>query len=1218
VPGAGVAIRASGRRGPAVPGRRWAGGKALIATVAVALVATAGPASAQTATSGTSSVSAQTATSDTSPVNLSNNINMANGTAASQATVISGDARFEVLSPEVIRMEYSPSGSFLNDPTFDILDRNFVVPSYTSSVSNGRLTITTSQMALRYQIGSGPFTAANTQLQLLGALPPGASASVTPTWEWECTFGQACQAGAATLSGGAVIANDHLNYLSPPGFVAGLTATGADASWQVLGAPAGAADVTIRYSNYIGGDGNLESRTESLVVNGTTTQVTLPTTSSWNAWSTVTVPVTLTAGTNTVAMNCESGNSCNVNVDDIDVAATGARAAPFLPANPLGGYIRSYDSANGTYTGSTQTCATCTANIPQMAPGLLDQSGWYLLDDSRTAVWTSDGWIANRPAGDIQDGYLFGYGQDYTGALSDLAKLTGPAPLLPESTFGNWFSQYDPYSTADYQSTILPQFAANGVSLDNLSADTDWKSPSTWDGWEWNSSLFPDPTAFLSWATSQDIHVALNDHPSIANDDPLYAQAQNIAGNTLSDNGTQAVWDWGNVAQAESYFATADPTQNAVSQTWLDWCCDASGVFSQPGVTPDAWINYLTAQQMVNDGERGFDLSRIGASYENTQAGAYPSGPWADHRSAIAFTGDTEGTWNTLASEAQLAQDEGSIGEPYVSDDIGSFLGSNTTGNGNDPDDLYLRWLQLGTFQPIMREHSDEVDWGQNARLPWEYDAATQAVGDQFMQLREQLVPYLYTLAYQASSTGIPMTQALYLNYPGQAAAYTNPTEYTLGPDMLVAPVTQPGASVATQVWFPPGTWQDYFTGATFTGPGTQTINVPTSRMPVFVKEGGIIALQPSSGHAQTAGTAPITLQVHAGANGSYSLYDDAGTGLGYQSGQSSKTPISYSENASADTSSLTISPAVGSYTGEPASRTYTLDLVDESRPASVQINGQTVAASQWTYNSSTDTLQVPLGAVATTASLTVTQVGGSAVQLSEPITPLITFASPAKAAAGQQVTVTGSGFGASQGNSYLTFSDNGTNWGAPPDLASFTIDSWSDSAVTFTVPQPSGTNGEWAVTPGTIADITVTTAAGASNTTGVAIGNTAPPPGPITGYQGLCLDDRDASTADYNPIQVYTCDSTAAQQWTVESNSTLQVLGKCLDVNGGDTGNGTTVDLYDCNGTGAQTWVPQPNGALVNPQSGKCLEDNGSGGSGTQVVIDDCNGQADQQWNLP
>ena len=230
----------------------------------------------------------------------------------------------------------------------------------------------------------------------------------------------------------------------------------------------------------------------------------------------------------------------------------------------------------------------------------------------------------------------------------------------------------------------------------------------------------------------------------------------------------------------------------------------------------------------------------------------------------------------------------------------------------------------------------------------------------------------------------------------------------------------------------------------------------------------------------------------------------------------------------------------------------------------------------------------------------------------------MITFTSPATAAAGQQVTVTGSGFGATQGSSYLTFSDNGTNWGAPPDEASFTIDSWSDSAITFTVPTPSGTNGQWAVTPGTTATINVTTSAGTSSTSKIAITSATPPTGAITGYDGLCLDDRGALTTDYNPIQVYTCNNTNAQQWTVESNGTLQVLGKCLDVNGGDTTNGTVVDLYDCNGTGAQTWTPQPNGALVNPQSGKCLTDTGSGGSGTQATIYDCNGAANQHWTLP
>jgi hypothetical protein len=119
------------------------------------------------------SAAAQTATSDTSPVNLSNSINMANGKAQAAATVVEGDARFEVLAPEVIRMEYSPAGSFLDEPTFDIMDRDFTVPAYTSSVSDGELTITTSQMTLSYQVGSGPFTAVNTKMQLLGALPPG-------------------------------------------------------------------------------------------------------------------------------------------------------------------------------------------------------------------------------------------------------------------------------------------------------------------------------------------------------------------------------------------------------------------------------------------------------------------------------------------------------------------------------------------------------------------------------------------------------------------------------------------------------------------------------------------------------------------------------------------------------------------------------------------------------------------------------------------------------------------------------------------------------------------------------------------------------------------------------------------------------------------------------------------------------------------------------------
>jgi hypothetical protein len=125
---------------------------------------------------------------------------------------------------------------------------------------------------------------------------------------------------------------------------------------------------------------------------------------------------------------------------------------------------------------------------------------------------------------------------------------------------------------------------------------------------------------------------------------------------------------------------------------------------------------------------------------------------------------------------------------------------------------------------------------------------------------------------------------------------------------------------------------------------------------------------------------------------------------------------------------------------------------------------------------------------------------------------------------------------------------------------------------------------------------------------------------GPITGYDGLCVDVRGADSANFTPVQVYTCNGTNAQQWTVvQAGSTLHALGKCMDINGGGTADGTTVDLYDCNNTAAQVFIPQSNGALYNPQSGKCLDDtNWSTTPGTQLQIWDCTGNANQKWNLP
>ncbi|MFI0897363.1 ricin-type beta-trefoil lectin domain protein [Streptomyces sp. NPDC020983] len=135
--------------------------------------------------------------------------------------------------------------------------------------------------------------------------------------------------------------------------------------------------------------------------------------------------------------------------------------------------------------------------------------------------------------------------------------------------------------------------------------------------------------------------------------------------------------------------------------------------------------------------------------------------------------------------------------------------------------------------------------------------------------------------------------------------------------------------------------------------------------------------------------------------------------------------------------------------------------------------------------------------------------------------------------------------------------------------------------------------------------------------------GTTTPPPsggtGQITGYGGKCVDVAGASAANGTAVQLYDCNGTAAQQWTVGANGTLKALGKCMDVTSAGTADGTPVQLYDCNGTAAQSWQKQSNGELVNTGSGKCLDATGpSSANGTRLQIWTCFNSSNQHWTLP
>ncbi|HVV75513.1 MAG TPA: TIM-barrel domain-containing protein [Mycobacteriales bacterium] len=771
-------------------------------------------------------------------------------TPAPHDAVRAGHARFEVLSPTLIRLEYAPDGHFENRPTMVALDRN-PISAFTTSRSHGVLTIRTSALVLRYRVAGGRFGPTDLRVH-----------SLDGTW-------------------------------SAPG-------------WSKRSGPA------------------------------------------------------------------ES------------------------PRSILGGWIRALDDRQGP--------------VP-VHRALVDRGGWYLLKDSTDPLVTQ-GTAANhwRPsfkvrhtAAGYQDGYFFGFQHDYEQALRDLRTLSGPAPLLPRTAFGVWFSRYHAYSAADYR-TLLRQFRTNKVPLDTLSIDTDWKrQPSplspvlagavvgktkawSWNGWEWNSTLFPDPKRFVTWAHRHGVAIALNIHPSIDSTDPQYDATVAKTGplkidamctlQQIDPTGQCHVFDLTKQRQIAAYFALHAPiAADGIDEWWLDWCCDATTA-SAPGLTPDTWLNLLYANQLHQQGDRWLVLSRVGGSHQGDDPAAGPGpGIFADHRYAIHFTGDTCATWGMVAFEARLTAEEGNVGLPYVSHDIGSFNGAPIHGqcgasagsSGSKlPAQMYVRWVQLGAFQPILRLHSNH-----GARLPWEYPKAADRAAADALRLRESLVPYLYSVARDSYDTGLPLVRSLPLQWPRQPAAYRHPSEYTVGRDVLVRPVSAPGNPAPTKVWFPPGKWVDYFTGRTYAGPSLRRFSVPLDRMPVFVRAGAVLPTQPAAPHSTEAPRDHLTLTVFGHHDGSGRLYDDAGQGFGYQHGQYAWTAFRHS--VSGRTQRLLIGRAVGDFRGALTKRSWTIRFSDANRPTAVTVGGRPV---RWRYAASTRTLVVRTAELSTRSATTIHVIG--------------------------------------------------------------------------------------------------------------------------------------------------------------------------------------------------------------------------------------------------
>jgi alpha-glucosidase/alpha-D-xyloside xylohydrolase len=282
--------------------------------------------------------------------------------------------------------------------------------------------------------------------------------------------------------------------------------------------------------------------------------------------------------------------------------------------------------------------------------------------------------------------------------------------------------------------------------------------------------------------------------------------------------------------------------------------------------------------------------------------------PWSLHRTGYAgsqryggwiWSGDIDGRWETLAAHVSVGLNHGLSLTPFWGSDTGGFYPTRElTG------ELYARWFQFSAFCPSFRSHGRtwhlRLPWGwntgeygpiennQNVNRAELHNAEVEPICRKYLELRYRLLPYNYALAREACDTGLPMMRALWLHYPDDAEAVKLGSEYLWGRDLLVAPVVEKGLK-SRRVYLPAGIWYDWWTGEKVQGKRWIDRSVDLATLPLYVRAGAIIPLDPVRQYTSQPVSEPTVLRVYPGANGTFTLYDDDGQSLGYRDGSDPK-----------------------------------------------------------------------------------------------------------------------------------------------------------------------------------------------------------------------------------------------------------------------------------------------------------------------------------------
>ena len=613
---------------------------------------------------------------------------------------------------------------------------------------------------------------------------------------------------------------------------------------------------------------------------------------------------------------------------------------------------------------------------------LFDNSAKGYMDLAKTEKNTLEfSAVAGRMA------YIVFSADSYPKLLNNYVDVTGKQPLPPRWSLGNYASRFGYRNEKEVRDTVN-KFIDLDFPLDALILDLYWFGKDIkghMGNLAWDKDAFPEPEKMISDIKEQGVNTILITEPFVLSTSSKWQDAveQQALAKNAQGKAKQFDFYFGNTGLVDVFNDKGQQWFNNIYQTlYQQGVTGWWGDLGEPEVHPSDTLHTLSDGSVVNSDAihnvYGHQWAKM--VFDNQLKMSPDQRPFILMRSGFAgsqrygmipWTGDVSRSWGGLKPQVELSLQMSLLGMAYTHSDLGGFAGGEQFDQ-----EMYIRWLQYGVFQPIYRPHAQD----NIAPEVVFHDKRTQDILRKYIKLRYNLLPYNYTLAYQNSTTGMPLMRPLFfeqqfkessaqalkdkLENKDNLTAFDNAISYLWGDAFLVTPVVSAGVSSVT-VDLPAGVWFDYFTNKNEPSKkylGNQTINLPTSleTLPVLVRAGAFIPMIDDIQSTQDYDASQLTLHYYADnsvATADYEMYEDDGET--YQAIEKGLFELlHFSANQQQQHLSINLNRKGKGYNGMPKERNMTVVIHNITQaPNNIRLNKKVIHDGVWQEKNNTLTL---------------------------------------------------------------------------------------------------------------------------------------------------------------------------------------------------------------------------------------------------------------------